>query len=178
MAKINWKSVNEQVSDYKKQKDKEMNFACKYAILHGFKHELRGVDHHISYDQEAQINFQETYRLFENNIITSVMWTTTLNGGKVRVPLDKEDFYDIYFASVRHKLDSISKYRDVITPAINDAKTMAELESITWGKFSPPSSPPELNRDMTLENRIEQNEISQAQGDIEILSYIMMGGLM
>lgn len=176
MAKIEWKSSEKTIETMRFEKSEEMNIACNRAILSGFDIENAGVSYHFSYDAEAQMNFQETYRLVEGGVVDSVTWTASLNGGKVRIPLSKELFYKVYFESVQHKLDTISKYRDVLIPRIGRAKTEDELALITWDCEDVKKSV-ELNVDNIVDKRIDVNKITQAKGDLEILNIIMMGGM-
>ena len=173
---IKWKSDSDLLEELKKSKSEEMSRICGERIVGGFEYILKNLTYHFSYDAEAQVNFQEAFRLFENDIIKNIIWSARLNGGKVRLPLIKEEFYQVYFASVKHKFDTISKYNDVLIPLINQAKTVEEVEAITWGCEPDVTGSVELIVDDTLENKVEKTKVAQAQGDMELLNLILMGG--
>ena len=165
------------IEEMKMFKDKELNKFCEKSILDGFNHTIDGMRYHFSYDREAQVNLQETYQLFQNNALETVMWTAHVHGGKVRIPLNKNMFYELYYTSVKHKLNTISYYRDILAPQIARAKTAEELEKIQWDR-SIINDTNELKTDDTIEHRIESNLVAQAQGDAELVSFIMMGMMM
>lgn len=176
MANIEWKSDGDTLEEMKKKKSVELRDKCGEFILSGFDVESEGIVYHFSYDSEAQMNFQETYRLIEGDVINSVMWTSSINSGKVRIPLSKDTFYKVYFASVKHKLNAISKYRDVLLPMISNAKTVEDVESISW-ESSDIKKGVELRTDNIVDKRIDTNKVAQAKGDLEILKIVMMGGM-
>ena len=176
MADIKWRSDGDTFEVLREAKSMELRNMCGEAILSGFDMESEGIVYHFSYDNEAQMNFQETYRLIEGDVIDSVMWTASLNGGKVRIPLSKSSFYEVYFKSVQHKLDTISKYRDILLPKIGQAKTVEELDLITWDCEDVKKSV-ELSTNNIVDKRIDSNKVTQAKGDLEILNIIMMGGM-
>ena len=177
MAKITWKTEEDVLEELKKAKSDEMSRECQKRILEGFDETVKDIKYHFSYDLEAQSNFQETYRLFENNVVENVMWSARLGGGKVRVPLNKSNFYKVYFSSVRHKFDMISKYNDSIIPLINQSKIKEEVESVSWDSKEDVVGSINLTTDNKLEDELELVKVAQAQGDMEILSLIMMGGV-
>lgn len=158
----------------KKIKSDELSIQTKEHILNGFNHEISGITYHFSYDNEAQMNLQDTMRLFDNNMINTVNWTAKLHSGKVRLILTKKTFEGMYMTSVKHKLNTISYYRDVLIPRIELCKTKEELDLIQWNDDEI-SDISQLKEDNTLEKRIEEVSMAQAQGDYELLSIIMMG---
>lgn len=173
---IKWKSDSDLLDEMKKSKSEEMSRICGERIIGGFEYNHKSLTYHFSYDTEAQANFQETFRLFENDIIKNIVWSARLNGGKIRLPLAKEDFYQVYFASVKHKFDTISKYNDVLIPLVNQAKTIEEVKAINWDCQPDVVGSVELRVNDTLENKVEQTKVAQAQGDMELLNLIIMGG--
>lgn len=158
----------------KKTKDYNLSKNCQESILSGFNHEISGITYRFSYDNEAQINLQDTMRLFENEMVTQVNWTARLHGGKVRLTLMKEEFLKLYMASVKHKLNAISYYRDVLIPRVENCKTQEELDNIEWLE-SEISEISELIEDRMIEKRLEETAMAQAKGDTELLNLIMMG---
>lgn len=141
------------IDTYKKVKDAELNKACSEAILGGFDFSLDGVDYHFSYDNEAQVNFQETYTLFQNSVINDVMWTVTLGEGKFRLFLNKERFAKVYYASIQHKLRCIKYYRDKLTPLLTSATTYDMINDIVWD--SSVYEDVAISTNNTIDNKIE-----------------------
>lgn len=138
---------------HKEVKDAELNKACSDAILGGFDFLLDGVTYHFSYDNEAQVNFQETYTLFQNSVINDVMWTVTLSGGKFRLFLDKGRFTQVYYASIQHKLRCIKYYRDKLTPLLTSATTYDMINNIVWD--SSVYEDVAISTNNTIDNKIE-----------------------
>ena len=138
---------------HKKAKDAELNKACSDAILGGFDFAMDGVTYHFSYDNEAQVNFQETYALFQNSVINDVMWTVTLGEGKFRLFLNKDRFTQVYYASIQHKLRCIKYYRDKLTPLLTSATTYDMINNIVWD--SSVYEDVAISTNTTIDNKIE-----------------------
>lgn len=120
------------IDNLKNDKKAELSQACQESILGGFTSKVNGVEYHFSYDREAQINFQETYHLFQNSVVDSVKWSAHLKGKPIRIDLNKKDFEVVFFASVRHKQENISKFKDQIEPLIDAQSTIEGLKAINW----------------------------------------------
>ena len=135
------------------EKDTELNQACASAILNGFDFAMDGVTYHFSYDNEAQVNFQETYTLFQNSVINDVMWTVTLGEGKFRLFLNKERFTQVYYASIQHKFRCIKYYRDKLTPLLTSATTYDMINNIVWD--SSVYEDVAISTNNTIDNKIE-----------------------
>lgn len=162
----------------KRKKDALLSRECQNAIVSGFPLEVFGSTYYFSYDKEAQTNILDTMRLFENNMIDEIAWNGRLrsvDGKRVRMKLNKEQFNQLYMASVKHKLSCISKYRDDLTELLNNAKTIDEIESITWESIKESSFKATLKDDQTVEKIIDENEMKQARGDTELFNMIIMG---
>ena len=128
MAKITWKTEEDVLEEIKKSKTDELKTICEQKIINGF--DIDGV--HYSYSQEKQINFQDTYQLFLNNMITEITWNAYVNGEKERVSLDKEGFQRVYLAGVKHKVDTISRLNDFLIPMIEEAESKEVVARIYW----------------------------------------------
>lgn len=174
LKKTSWKDLFNQV---KKRKAEELSRECHEMILSGFKVEILGRDHHFSYDQEAQMNFQETMRLFENNLIEGLNWTAHLGEQDVRLKVNKAVFEQIYLASVKTKLEKVSYFRDELVPLVEKARNEKELERITWDFKE--KNRVRINTDNTLEKRVakvdglEQETEAQKQYNTYIESSLM-----
>lgn len=125
---IKWKSDSDLLEEIKKSKSEEMSRICEQKIINGF--DVDGV--HYSYSQEKQINFQDTYQLFLNNMITEITWNAYVNGEKERISLDKEGFQRVYLAGVKHKVDTIGRLNDVLIPMIKEAESKEVVARIYW----------------------------------------------
>ena len=119
------------------------------------------LEHTFSYDREAQLNFQDTMRLFDNNMVEFVSWTATANEEKVRLKLNKEQFTQVYNESVKQKLEKIAHFRDELVPAIEAATTTEELEAIKWGN---PGGLVDFNESDTLAKKIRKVDSLEAEG--------------
>lgn len=177
---FNWKSNADLLNDKKEERKNLLGTDCQEVILGGFDFTINHELFHFSYDQEAQLNFQDTMRLFDNNMVESVKWTVTQNGEKKRIELTKEQFNQVYMQSVKHKLDTIAHYRDELVPLLEQVQTEEQLEAITWETAMnyPITEPTELVDDKTLDKRIEQSNMAQAEMSSEMISLIMMMGMM
>ena len=128
MAKISWKTEEDVLEELKKAKSDEMSRECQKRIIEGFS-----VDgEHYSYNQDNQINFQDTYQLFLNNMITEIGWNVYVNGEKTRKILNKEKFQKVYLAGVKHKVDTMNRLNDVLIPRINSAESKEVIARIYW----------------------------------------------
>lgn len=146
----------------KERKIQELNKDCQEAILAGFKTVSNGINYEISYDIEAQMNLQETDRLFVNNMIESIMWSVGINGKKQRILLNRDQFNKIYLASVKHKQDCISHFRDQLVPIVEQAGSIEAVENINWDVtvIEPSPDPVEFKTDNMLDKQIEELKTS------------------
>ena len=128
MAKITWKTEEDVLEELKNEKTEELKNICEQKIINGF--DVDGV--HYYYSQEKQINFQDTYQLFLNNMITEITWNAYVNGEKERISLDKEGFQRVYLAGVKHKVDTIGRLNDVLIPMIKEAESKEVVARIYW----------------------------------------------
>lgn len=135
MANIKWDKKNE-ASD--RTKDKVMNTmsnSCKMEIEAGFEFKIKGETYRFSYEQENQINFQNTDRLFELGIIEETKWNAYLGEDKIRILLDKKTFSEVFLAGIMHKQSILSKYNDIILPSIDTMTNVEELKSLKWEDY-------------------------------------------
>ena len=121
-------SVGEALSIIKEEKISELKSECNQRIIDGFALDSE----HYSYSQEKQINFQDTYQLFLNNMITEISWNAYIDGEKTRVLLDKDKFQRVYLAGVKHKVDTMSRLNDVLIPMVNNADSKEVVARIYW----------------------------------------------
>lgn len=128
MAKISWKTEENILGELKESKINGLKYECNQKIIDGFT--LDG--EHYSYSQEKQINFQDTYQLFLNNMITEISWNAYIDGEKTRVLLDKDKFQRVYLAGVKHKVDTMSRLNDVLIPIVNGAESKEIVARIYW----------------------------------------------
>ena len=123
-------SIGEALSVVKEEKISELRLKCNERIIEGFS-----VDgEHYSYNQDNQINFQDTYQLFLNNMITQINWNAYVDGEKSRVSLDKDTFQRVYLAGVKHKQDCIIHLNDILIPLIESSTEIEALRAISWGE--------------------------------------------
>ena len=132
MANIKWDRKNEASERTKDKVINTMNNSCKTEIEAGFEFKIKGETYRFSYEQENQINFQNTDRLFELGIIEETKWNAYLGEDKIRILLDKKTFSEIFLAGIMHKQNILSKYNDIILPSIDTMTNVEELKSLKW----------------------------------------------
>ena len=132
MANIKWDKKNEVSERTKDKVINTMNNSCKMKIEAGFEFKIKGKTYRFSYEQENQINFQNTDRLFELGIIKETKWNAYLGEDKIRILLDKKTFSEVFLAGIMHKQSILSKYNDIILPSIDTMTNVEELKSLKW----------------------------------------------
>lgn len=118
-----------------KREDKlsELNNACSSTILGRFPFERDGATYYFSCDSEAQANFEKADRNFEKGRLTELKWTAyDMDGKVVRLLFTKDTFDPLYVQHLNHIQGNISKFRDVLSPKIESAASVEELEAIQW----------------------------------------------
>lgn len=118
------------MSEIKKQ---ELNSNCQKAILSGFNCELKGLIYHFSYDLEAQLNFQDTYNLFQNNLLSEIGWTIRFNEEKKRILLAKDDFLTAYTQAIKHKNETLDHLYNVALVSLEAAADIDAINAVIWG---------------------------------------------
>lgn len=115
------------------EKDRELNEACKQAIIDGFIHNINGIDYRFSLDMEAQMNFQGAERLLSAGAIEEIYWTVrTMDGEYTRIPINKEVMIELSIKILTHKDGMISRYRDILMPYVKSLRNVKEIESVNW----------------------------------------------
>ena len=135
MANIKWDKKNEVSERTKDKVINTMNNSCKMKIEAGFEFKIKGKTYRFSYEQENQINFQNTDRLFELGIIKETKWNAYLGEDKIRILLDKKTFSEVFLAGIMHKQSILSKYNDIILPSIDTMMNVEELKSLKWEDY-------------------------------------------
>jgi hypothetical protein len=135
MANIKWDKKNEVSERTKDKVINTMNNSCKMKIEAGFEFKIKGKTYRFSYEQENQINFQNTYRLFELGIIKETKWNAYLGEDKIRILLDKKTFSEVFLAGIMHKQSILSKYNDIILPSIDTMTNVEELKTLKWEDY-------------------------------------------
>lgn len=159
--------VSEVIKLVKESKINDLKSECNQRIVDGFT--LDGKRY--SYSQEKQINFQDTFQLFSNNIITEITWNVYINNEKQRIKLNKEQFQKVYLAGIKHKTDILSRLNDVLIPMVVEAKNKETVARIYWdeGLDSPEIS---MKEDKTLEKQIDS--LSKTTQNIQSTSMTTM----
>lgn len=123
------------LNSFKKQKDDELNQACKDSILAGFTHEINGETYWFSYDYEAQGNFRDAKEILSDGVVPDVPWTVRI-GGKggeySRVNINLDQIKELSLVIMEHKLSNISKYRDFLLPIVAGSETPEEVAAVNW----------------------------------------------
>lgn len=171
MAKINWKTETDILGELKNEKINDLKSECNQKIIDGFT-----VDNeHYSYNQEKQINFQDTYQLFLNNMITEISWNVYIDGEKTRVLLDKDKFQRVYLAGVKHKVDTMSRLNDVLIPMVNNADSKEVVARIYWDEGLDSESL-KLDIGNTIGKKIEK--VEKTTKEVQDSSFTTMMALM
>lgn len=177
---VDAKSIHKILEDLKDKKIEQLNRECRERILDGFYYEIDGDKYHFSYDKEAQANMAERWQLFQNDMIQEIKVTAHTNDKDVRLTFDKKGYNDLYLASVKHKENCISHYRDDLLPLVEQALTVEQVEAINWDTVvtEPVPSLVIVEDKNTLDKQVDKVKVEQAQGNIELLQLIFsMGGM-
>ena len=164
----------------KNKKKSELSLSCQEHILNGFDYKINNIEYHFSYDREAQLNMQETFQMFQNDMLKTIIWTVKLDGEHKRLTLDRPLFNLIYTASLQHKQDAISRFRDKLMLILAQAETLEAVKAINWNVLvvEPSPEPVVFNSNNTVNKQIDDVKVSQAQGNIELLQIMFgMGGM-
>lgn len=125
-------SQSEILSQLKEPKKEQLERDCQGKIVKGFSFIIKQINYHFSYDQETQLNFQDTYNLFQNNLLEEIGWTARLNEKKVRIQLTKKNFFELYTASIKHKNECLNYLYDDLFVQLEKAETKEEIDLIEW----------------------------------------------
>lgn len=126
------KNTDSFLSSLKVKKDLELNASCSKFISSGFNHTVNGIDYRFSFDIEAQLNFQGARDLLNSGILPSIAWTVKRDGVYERIQITKEIMSELTIVMLVHKDKNIKKYREQLLPLLKNAKTVEEVNSITW----------------------------------------------
>ncbi|MEH7117222.1 DUF4376 domain-containing protein [Neobacillus vireti] len=126
------KSFELELQRAKDKKDIELNQACKESILAGFSHVINGIEYWFSYDKEAQQNFSDAKQAFNDGLIESINWTVKQDGEYTRIPITNAIMQELSLVILKHKDRNISKYRDELMPQLKAAKTVEEVQALSW----------------------------------------------
>lgn len=132
MAKIMWKQGEDKLQEAKRRKEQILSDLCGETITAGFYFEHEGKSYLISYDSEAQINLLDTFHLVDNGQVAEVNWTGERGKKKERLTLSAEQFKELYYNSVKHKLSVLSYYKDVLLPQVAQADNVGKVEAVKW----------------------------------------------
>lgn len=164
----------------KEVKIEKLKHICNQKIIDGFALD----EEHYSYSQEKQINFQDTYQLFLNNMIAEIAWNAYVDDEKMRVLLDKDKFQRVYLAGVKHKQDCIIHLNDILIPLVESSIDIEALRAISWGEkkssFRVSNEKNIAKKLETLsEDSVAQKSINEQMEDIvlEIADIALMSGL-
>lgn len=172
MAKMVWKDKEDLLKESKVDKKNELSRRCHENIISLFEVEIGGKSYGFSYDMEAQTNMQETYQMFQNNVINEINWSARSNEEKIRVTLNKSEFEKVYYEGIKHKQALISKLKDKLEPLVDSAESEEELNSIHWDMEDVDSI--KLNIGGTMDKNIQSLEISREMSDIALMEFVNM----
>lgn len=183
MAKMVWSSKEDLLEEAKENKKRELSSSCQEDILSGFDFEIEENTYHFSYDREAQVNLQERWQIFQNNMVEEMNITAHLGEEDVRLTVNKDIFGKIYIQSVMAKENKIKKLREDLFPLVERAKSQSELDIIKWDMevIEPKPKSIVLRDDETLDKELDRVESDSAVANNEIIGLIMltstMGGM-
>ena len=180
MAKMVWNSEEDLLEEAKENKKRELSSSCQEDIFSGFDFEIGENTYYFSYDREAQVNLQERWQLFQNNMVDVMDITARLNGEHVRLKVDSKMFDKIYLESVKAKEDKIKKLRDDLFPLVDRATDEKDLEGIVWDMtiIEPEPDSVVFKDDALLNKEIKRVELDGAVSNSEMMKLITMMGMM
>lgn len=126
------KNEEEQLKAIKTMKISQLQQECQKTIEAGFNYNYEGVDYWFSLDAEAQSNFISTYQIMRDGIISEVPWTVKVNNEYARLVVNVEMMKDLTLLILQHKTNNISKFRDILSPLVEGATSLEEVNSIKW----------------------------------------------
>lgn len=133
MAKIQWRSDDERLIDLKQEKIVELKSATSKKIIEGYFCDIDKKTYFFTYSVEKQMNLQDTYQMFINNMITEINWNCYNNNGeKVRIKLYRDNFEKLYLSGIKHKNKCISILNEKLIPIVEEANTTDKVGSIYW----------------------------------------------
>ena len=176
--KTDYQDIGLKVS--KEVKKEELSDECQLDILSGFNHSIGGQEYHFSYDREAQVNLQERWQIFQNDMVEEMNITAHLGKEDVRLTVNKDIFGKIYMQSVMAKENKIKKLREDLFPLVERAKSQSELDAIKWDMevIEPKPESIVLKDDKTLDKELDRVESDSAVANNEIISLIMLTNMM
>lgn len=171
-----WKGNSDKLQEQKENKKRELSRACEESILGGFDFKINNIIHHFSYDREAQSNYQERWQLFQNNVIDTLKMTAHVNDDDVRLEVNKDLFNKIYLESVKAKENKIRKLRDDLFPLVDSARSIKDLETISWSMdiIDPKPDTIRIKDDKLLDKEIKRVEQDNALTAGELMTLIFM----
>ena len=179
-ATFEWANKKDLLEEAKENKKRELSSSCQEDILSGFDFEIGENAYHLSYDREAQVNLQERWQIFQNNMVEEMNITAHLGEEDVRLTVNKEIFSTIYMQSVMAKESKIKKLREDLFPLVERAKSQSELDIIKWDMevIEPKPESIVLKDDKTLDKELDRVESDSAVANNEIISLIMLTNMM
>lgn len=148
------------LEELKENKKKQLSQTCKEDILSGFKAKVEDKLYHFSYSLSSQANLSERLSLFQNDIIMELKITAydIEAEEEKRIVVTKEDFKNIYVASVKAKEDKIAKLKDILIPRVAQAQSIDEVNLVNWGDISVVPGDPSigLKQDNMIDKRVEE----------------------
>lgn len=159
-ATFEWANKRDLLEEAKENKKRELSSSCQEDILSGFNVSIENKEYHLSYDREAQANFQERWQLFQNNMVEEMNITAHLGEEDVRLTVNKDIFGKIYMQSVIAKENKINKLREDLFPLVENVKSQAELDGIKWDMevIEPKPESIVLRDDETLDKEVKRVE--------------------
>jgi len=116
----------------KEAKLEELRAICQSTIESGFSYTFDGTQYWFSLDAEAQSNFLSAYQVMRDDIITEIPWTVKVDGVYSRLLVDKGMMEELALAIMVHKTNNIAKLRDFLTPLIQEATSVEDVDAIQW----------------------------------------------
>src|SRR5699024_761461 len=164
----------------KENKRRELSSSCQEDILSGFNFMIDNKKYHFSYDREAQMNIQERWQIFQNNMVEEMDITAHLGEEDARLKVDGELFDEIYLASVKAKENKIKKLRDDLFPLVDRATDEKDLEGIVWDMTIIEPEPDSIvfKDDALLNKEVKRIELDGAVSNSEMMKLITMMGMM
>lgn len=151
----------------KRTKVLDLNHECETQILVGFEYTFQNVVYHVSYDREAQSNFETTKELFTHNLLNSINWSVTCNNEKTTIQLTELDFLQLYVYSSLIKQYKLTHYRERLLPALAELDTLESVQAFNWESVTPAPLPDIPEIDSNGDGEVSQEEFDQMQEELE-----------
>lgn len=121
------------ISDTKKQLLVDFNNMLITKNIYGFMVNINGENLRFENTDSNRTFLQKAYSMMESKLINSTtMKFIDKNGNEIPKVVEGATIFEIWILSFMHEDDLNKHFNEVVMPQIENAKTLEELNNITW----------------------------------------------